>query len=47
MFVVVGVKDIKEKGNLTLEQVKPYIENQVRIEKKAEVSERIKNCAAI
>lgn len=37
MFVVVGVKDIKEKGNLTLEQVKPYIENQVRIEKKAEV----------
>lgn len=37
MFVVVGLKDIKEKGILTLEQVKPYIENQVRIEKKAEV----------
>lgn len=37
MFLVVGVKDIKEKGILPLEQVKPYIENMVRIEKKAEI----------
>lgn len=36
MFVVVGLKDIKEKGILPLEQVKPYIESQVKIEKKAE-----------
>ncbi len=37
MFLVVGVKDIKEKGILPLEQVKPYIENMVRMEKKAEI----------
>lgn len=37
MFIVVGLKDIKEKGILPLEQVKPYIENMVRMEKKAEV----------
>lgn len=37
MFIVVGLKDIKEQGTLTLEQVKPFIENQVRIEKKAEI----------
>lgn len=37
MFVVVGLKDIKEKGILSLEQVKPFIENMVRIEKKAEI----------
>lgn len=37
MFVVVGVKDIKKEGALSLEQVKPYIENMVRIEKKAEI----------
>ena len=37
MFVVVGLKDIKEKSILSLEQVKPFIENMVRIEKKAEI----------
>ncbi len=37
MFVVVGLKDIKAKGILTLEQAKPYIESQVKIEKKAQV----------
>lgn len=37
MFVVVGVKDIKKEGTLSLEQVKPYIENMVRMEKKAEI----------
>ena len=37
MFLVVGVKDIKEKGILPLDQVKPYIENMVRMEKKAEI----------
>ena len=36
MFIVVGLKDIKEKGILPLEQVKPFIENMVRLEKKAE-----------
>ncbi len=36
MFLVVGLKDVKEKGILPLEQVKPYIESQIRIEKKAE-----------
>lgn len=36
MFLVVGLKDIKKKGILPLEQVKPYIEAQVKIEKKAE-----------
>lgn len=37
MFIVVGLKDVKEKGILSLEQVKPYIESQVKIEKKAQV----------
>lgn len=37
MFLVVGLKDVKEKGILPLEQVKPYIENMVRIEKKSEI----------
>lgn len=37
MFVVVGLKEIKEKGILPLEQVKPYIESQVKIEKKAQI----------
>ncbi|MDR0971254.1 MAG: SurA N-terminal domain-containing protein [Bacteroidales bacterium] len=35
MILVVGLKDIKKKGILSLEQTKPYIENMVRIEKKA------------
>ena len=30
------MKDVKEKGILSLEQVKPYIESQVKIEKKAQ-----------
>ncbi|MEE0889919.1 MAG: peptidylprolyl isomerase [Bacteroidales bacterium] len=37
MFLVVALKDKKEKGVMTLEQVKPYIESQVKIEKKAEI----------
>ncbi|MBR5253780.1 MAG: SurA N-terminal domain-containing protein [Bacteroidales bacterium] len=37
MFLVVALKDKKEKGIMTLEQVKPYIESQVKIEKKAEM----------
>ncbi|MFA7081153.1 MAG: SurA N-terminal domain-containing protein [Bacteroidales bacterium] len=37
MFLVVGVKDIKEKGILPLDQVKPFIENMVRMDKKAEI----------
>ena len=36
MFLVVGVKDIKDKGIMSLDQVRPGIENYVRIEKKAE-----------
>ena len=36
MFLVVALKDKKEKG-VTLEQVKPYIESQVKMEKKAEI----------
>ena len=37
MFLVVALKDKKEKGVMTLEQVKPYIESQVKMEKKAEI----------
>ena len=37
MFVVVALKDILSKGYASLEQVKPMIENQVRLEKKGEV----------
>lgn len=37
MFVIVGLKDIKEKGILTYEQAKPYIESQVKTEKKAQI----------
>lgn len=37
MFLVVGLKDKKEKGNMSLEQTKNYIESQVKMEKKAEV----------
>lgn len=37
MYIVVALKDIYKKGYATLDQVRPMIENQVRIEKKAEV----------
>lgn len=37
MFVVVALKDVFQKGYATLEQVRPMIEQPVRIEKKAEV----------
>ena len=37
MFVVVALKDIYQKGYATLEQVRPMIEQQVRVEKKAQV----------
>lgn len=37
MFIVVGLKDVKEKGILSYEQAKPYIESQVKNEKKAEI----------
>jgi len=37
MFVVVALKDIYRKGFATLEQVRPMIEQQVRVEKKAQV----------
>ena len=37
MFVVVALKDIYKKGFATLEQVRPMIEQQVRVEKKAQV----------
>jgi peptidyl-prolyl cis-trans isomerase D len=37
MFLVVALKDKKEKGVMPLEQVKNYIESQVRMEKKAEM----------
>lgn len=37
MFVVVALKDVLKKGYATLEQVRPMIEQPVRIEKKAEV----------
>ena len=37
MFVVVALKDVYNKGFATLEQVRPMIEQQVRVEKKAQV----------
>src|SRR5574344_86875 len=37
MCVVVALKDVLKKGIATLEQVRPMIENQVRIEKKGEL----------
>ena len=37
MFVVVALKDIYKKGSATLEQVRPMIEQQVRVEKKAQI----------
>lgn len=37
MFVVVALKDVFKKGYATLDQVRPMIESQVRLEKKAQV----------
>ena len=37
MFVVVALKDVYRKGYATLEQVRPMIEQQVRVDKKAQV----------
>ena len=37
MFVVVALKDIYKKGYATLDQVRPMIESQVRLDKKARV----------
>ena len=37
MFVVVALKDVYKKGYATLEQVRPMIETQVRLDKKAQV----------
>ena len=37
MFVVVAIKDVFKKGFATLEQVRPMIEQAVRLDKKAEV----------
>ena len=37
MFVVVALKDVYKKGYATLDQVRPMIESQVRLEKKAQV----------
>ncbi|MBP5527624.1 MAG: SurA N-terminal domain-containing protein [Bacteroidales bacterium] len=37
MFIVVALKDVYKKGYATLEQVRPMIEQQVRVEKKAQV----------
>ena len=37
MFVVVALKDVFKKGFATLEQVRPMIEQAVRLDKKAEV----------
>ena len=37
MFVVVTLKDVFKKGYATLDQIRPMIEQPVRIEKKAEV----------
>ena len=37
MYVVVALKEIREKGYATLDQVRNYIEGQVRNEKKAEI----------
>lgn len=36
MYIVVALKDVLKKGFATFEQVRPMIENQVRIEKKGE-----------
>ena len=36
-YIVAALKDVYKKGYPTLEQVRPMIENQVRIEKKAEI----------
>lgn len=37
VFVVVALKDVYKKGFATLEQVRPMIEQQVRVDKKAQV----------
>ena len=37
MFVVVALKDVYKKGYATLEQARPMIEQQVRLEKKAQI----------
>lgn len=37
MFVVVALKDVYKKGYATLDQARPMIEQQVRLEKKAKV----------
>lgn len=37
MFVVVALKDVYKKGIATLDQVRPMIDQQVRVEKKAQV----------
>ena len=37
MFIVAALKDVFKEGYASLDQVRPMIENQVRIEKKAEV----------
>ena len=37
MFVVVALKDIYKKGFASMEQVRPMIEQQVRVEKKAQL----------
>lgn len=37
MFVVVALKDVYKKGYATLEQVRPMIEQQVRVEKKSQI----------
>ncbi len=37
MFVVVALKDVYKKGYATMEQVRPMIEQQVRLDKKAQV----------
>ncbi len=37
MFVVVALKDVYKKGYATLEQARPMIEQQVRLDKKAQV----------
>lgn len=37
MFVVVALKDVLKKGYATLEQVRPMIEQAVRVDKKAEL----------
>ncbi|MBP5677725.1 MAG: SurA N-terminal domain-containing protein [Bacteroidales bacterium] len=37
MFIVVALKDVYKQGYYTLEQVKPMIEQQVRLDKKAQI----------